>query len=283
MVATTSARRLVINADDLGFTPGVNRGIFECAAAGSVTCASVMVNTPGFDDAMAGKASVKLGLGLHLNLIDGRPLTKAPSLCDAATGDFHPFATFLARATAGAFVKRELVAEVTAQLQRLKSAGVAITHIDSHRHTHVHPMVWPAVVEATRAHGVRFIRIPREPLAHNAARARATLSKVLLGVAMTGGASYAAARRAGLVTADHFRGISSQGAESMTADVRAVVDSLGPGLTELMVHPGYVDDTLRARDGYLEEREAEVRALTSAALREGLRASGVELASFADS
>ncbi len=271
----------MVNADDLGFTAGVNRGIFECAAAGTVTSASVMVNTPGFDDAMAGKGSVQLGLGLHLNLIDGRPLTKAPSLTEASTGGFHPFATFLARATAGVLVKHEVVAEVTAQLQRLRDAGVSITHIDSHRHTHVHPMVWPAVVEAAKAHGVRVIRIPREPIANNAARARATLSKLLLGVAMTGGASYAAAKRAGLATADHFRGISSQGAADVVADVRAVLDNLKPGVTELMVHPGYVDDALRERDGYLAEREAEVAALTSRVLRAAIRESGVTLVSFA--
>jgi predicted glycoside hydrolase/deacetylase ChbG (UPF0249 family) len=267
----------VVNADDLGFTAGVNRGIFECAAAGTVTSASVMVNTPGFDDAMHGRASVALGLGLHLNLIDGRPLTTAPSLTNPDTGDFWPFASFLARATTGALVRAELLAETTAQLKRLKAAGVSVTHIDSHRHTHVHPAVWPAVVEAARAEGIGVIRIPREPLAHNAGRTRATLSKVLLGVAMTGGASYAAAKRAGLRTADHFRGISSQGA----ADVAAVLASLGPGLTELMVHPGHVDDALRARDGYLAEREAEVEALTSDALRDAMRASDVPLTTFA--
>lgn len=281
MAATTSARRLVINADDLGFTRGVNRGIFECAAAGTVTSASVMVNTPGFDDAMQGRASVNLGLGLHLNLIDGRPLTVAPSLTNPETGDFWPFASFLARATTGALVRAELLAEATAQFRRLKAAGVSITHVDSHRHTHVHPAVWPAVVEAAKAEGVRVIRIPREPLANNAGRARATLSKVLLGVAMTGGGSYAAAKRAGLRTADHFRGISSQGATDVAADVHAVLATLGPGLTELMVHPGCVDEALRARDGYLAEREAEVEALTSDAVRTALHAASVNLATFA--
>ncbi len=270
----------MVNADDLGFTAGVNRGIFECAAAGTVTSASVMVNTPGFDDAMQGRGSVSLGLGLHLNLIDGRPLTKAPSLTDATTGEFYPFATFLARATAGALVRAELIAEATAQLKRLKAAGVDITHIDSHRHTHVHPVVWPAVVEAATAHGLRFIRVPREPLANNAGRARATLSKVLLGVAMTGGASHAAAKRAGLATADHFRGISSQATDAFAADVCAVVATLKPGLTELMVHPGYVDDVLRVRDGYLEQREAEVRALTSNAVASALHGLGIDLTSF---
>lgn len=283
MAATTrGARRLVVNADDLGFTPGVNRGIFECAAAGTVTSASVMVNTPGFDDAMAGRGSVRLGLGLHLNLIDGRPLTTAPSLVNPATGDFWPFAQFLARATAGALVAAELETETAAQLARLAKAGVTITHLDAHRHTHVHPRTWPAITRAAQAAGVPFIRIPREPLAMNAGRARPTLTKALLGVAMAGGASYAAARRLGFRTADAFSGISPQGSRSFEADVLAFVRGLRPGLTEFMVHPGYVDDALRARDGYLAEREVEVRALTSPAVREAMRAGGVALGAFGD-
>ena len=285
MAATTDrardgAPRLVVNADDLGFTAGVNRGIFECAAAGTVTSASVMVNTPGFDDAMAGRGSVRLGLGLHLNLIDGRPLSRAPSLVDPATGAFWPFATLLVRATAGLLARADVVAEVGAQLRRLAAAGVIPTHIDSHRHTHVHPAIWPAVVEAARTAGVSVVRIPRESLVTNAARPRATLSKVLLGVAMSGGASHSAARRAGFRTADHFIGISPQGSPSFEADVVAMLASLPRGLTEFMVHPGYVDDTLRARDGYLAEREAEVRALTSPAVRAAMRT--VTLVNFGD-
>ena len=241
-----------------------------------------MVNTPGFDDAMAGRGSVRLGLGLHLNLIDGAPLSKAPSLTDPATGAHWPFAHFLARATARAIQPADVHGEVTAQLQRLKAAGVSPTHIDSHRHTHVHPAIWPAVIEAARAAGVGVIRIPRESLGTHVARARPTLSKLLLGVAMAGGASHAAARRAGFRTADHFTGISPQGSRSFEADVLALLAALGPGLTEFMVHPGYVDEALRARDGYLAEREVEVRALTSDVVRAAVRAGTVRLVSFAD-
>ena len=283
MAATTDrARRLVVNADDLGFTPGVNRGIFECAAAGTVTSASVMVNTPGFDDAMAGRGSVPLGLGLHLNLIDGAPLSKAPSLTDPVTGAHWPFGQFLARATARAIRPADVHAEVTAQLRRLKAAGVTPTHVDSHRHAHVHPAIWPAVIDAARAEGVAVIRIPREPLATNVARARSTLRKLLLGVAMAGGASHAAAARAGFHSADHFTGISPQGSRSFEADVLALLAALGPGLTEFMVHPGYVDEALRARDGYLSEREMEVRVLTSEVVRAAMRSTTVRLVSFAD-
>ena len=275
------AANLVVNADDLGFTPGVNRGIFECAAAGTVTSASVMVNTPGFDDAMDGARHVKLGLGLHLNLIDGEPLTGASSLRDPATGGFWTFKKFLARASTGSVRAADIEAEAGAQLARLRAAtGLVPTHIDSHRHTHVHPVAWPAVLAAARAAGVRVVRVPREPLATNAGRARATLSKVLLGVAMTGGASPRSAAKAGFDCADHFVGISAQGSASFEDDVIGVLAGLKPGVTEFMAHPGYVDDALRTRDGYLLEREAEVRALTGARVREAMRVLDARLVSF---
>ena len=279
-------RRLVINADDLGFTPAVNRGIFECAEAGSITSASVMVNTPGFDDAMKGRVSLNMGLGLHLNLIDGPPLSKAPSLTNPATGEHWSFAQFLARATARIIRPEDVLAEVTAQFRRLKSAGVMPTHVDSHRHTHVHPVVWPAVLAAAAAEGVGMVRVPREPYELNAKRPRATIAKLLLGVAMHGGASRASARLAGLRTADHFAGISLQASATFAADVVAIIESLQPGLTELVVHPGEVDEALRARDSVVEDRIVEVQALTSNRVRQALeaatRSGTVRLVSFAD-
>src|SRR6187397_57581 len=96
-------RNLVINADDLGFAPGVNRGIFEAHAAGTVTSASMMVTTPAFAEAAERVRSdaTQLGVGLHLNLVVGAPLSSAPTLVDPETGHFHPFDAFVRRALAG--------------------------------------------------------------------------------------------------------------------------------------------------------------------------------------
>ena len=95
-------RILVINADDLGFAPGVNRGIFDAHAAGTVTSASMMVTTPAFAEAAerVQRDAKQLGVGLHLNLIVGAPLSNAPSLVDSATGRFHPLDALVRRALA---------------------------------------------------------------------------------------------------------------------------------------------------------------------------------------
>src|ERR1700716_1093397 len=95
-------RLLVINADDLGFAPGVNRGIIEAHDAGTLSSASLMVNTPAFAEGVAlARTRPRPGVGLHLNLVVGRPLTDARSLVDARTGAFHSLAELARRALTG--------------------------------------------------------------------------------------------------------------------------------------------------------------------------------------
>src|SRR6266576_2646393 len=96
-------RLLVINADDLGFAPGVNRGILEAHLAGTLSSASMMVNTPAFHAAaeLVQRDAPRLGVGLHLNLISGKPLALVPSLIDPTTGAFYPLNVLTRRALGG--------------------------------------------------------------------------------------------------------------------------------------------------------------------------------------
>src|SRR5437764_1133299 len=106
-------RQLVINADDLGLAPGVNRGILEAYEAGTLSSASMMVNTGAFDEAveLIAARAPRLGVGLHLNLIAGRPMSTVPTLADPRTGEFYSLADLARRAAAGyvsaADVRRE--------------------------------------------------------------------------------------------------------------------------------------------------------------------------------
>src|SRR5256885_3555489 len=163
--ATPDERRLVVNADDFGFSAGVNRGILEAHAAGVVSSVSVLVNTPGWPDARDRLRAIggTLGVGLHLNLTTGAPLTTAPSLTTPPpTARFHSLAALVARTLTGRLDPAHVAAECAAQLARLREAGVRVTHIDSHRHVHALPGVWASVVAAARAHGVPFVRVPVE-------------------------------------------------------------------------------------------------------------------------
>jgi chitin disaccharide deacetylase len=274
-------RLLVINADDLGFAPGVNRGIIEAHDAGTLSSASMMVNTPAFAEAAALAASrPRLGVGLHLNLVAGRPLTDVPSLADARTGAFHSFGELARRALLGRVRAEDVRRECDAQLRALASAGITATHLDSHRHAHALPGILPAVAASAHDAGLHWVR---RPLDRPDPRRPAASAKML--------ALHAAWRRALidvdrahlplLARAPHFRGVALQGAADVEARLLALLDELPTGTTELMLHPGYDDPTLAAQDPYRQEREREVAALRSPAVRARLERGDVRLVSFA--
>src|SRR5665647_1358607 len=138
--ATPERRRLVINADDFGYSAGVTRGIVEAHAAGSVTSTSMMANGIDWENAVRLARSTRtLDVGVHLNLVQGRPLLRVLSLTDARTGELYPLGALARRALAGRIDAGELEAELRAQIERVRSAGIAVTHLDSHRHAHVLP------------------------------------------------------------------------------------------------------------------------------------------------
>ncbi len=275
---TPDACRLVVNADDYGFSPGVNRGVLEAHAAGVVSSVSVLVDTPGWDGAAAALrgAGPRLGVGLHFNLTAGAPLTAGRTLRDGRTGRFFPLAALAIRAFAGRLDPAEVAAECAAQLERLAAAGVAITHLDGHRHVHVLPGVWGPAVEAARAHGVAVVRRPLEPWDVGPRDGRAALKKAALALAWraaSGGTSP-------LRHADRFVGVSLQGRADFLPRLLAVLDALPAGVTELMVHPGRPDPVLAQWDRYTAPRAAELAALTSEPVRARLRSGRVQVIHF---
>ena len=178
MGLTPSPARLIINADDFGISRGVNIGIMEAVEAGVVTSASMVVNLPGFGDAVERARSRHApSLGLHLNLTAGRPLTAVPSLTRLSTGEFYPLPMLVARASLGLLDSSDIVNECQAQIDRMTEAGFRPTHLDSHRHVHAHPAISPAVFRAASTRGILQVRDPREPLRINARDWHATLLK----------------------------------------------------------------------------------------------------------
>src|SRR3954468_4961227 len=201
-------RLLIINADDLGFAPGVNRGIVEAHDGGTLTSASMMVTTPGFAEAVALAAQrPRLGVGLPLILVAGRPLTDATSLVDARTGTFHPLGELARRALSGRVRADDVRRECDAQLRALAAAGIRPTHLDSHRHAHALPGILPAVAASAHDAGLHWVR---RPLDHPSLREPGASAKMLV--------LHVAWRRALvgvdrshlplLARAPHFRGIA---------------------------------------------------------------------------
>ena len=276
-------RLLVINADDLGFAPGVNRGIVEAHEAGTLSSASMMVNTPAFGEAAAlvRERVPTLGVGLHLNLLAGRPLAVVPTLADPRSGEFYSFGELARRAMIGRVSASDVRRECDAQLAALAAEGISITHLDSHRHTHALPGVLPAVLASARAAGVRVVRRPLdEPTTSDpAASAKMLVLHGAWRVAMRG---VAADDRVLLSRSPNFRGIALQGAPDVERRLLALLDRLPAGATEIMMHPGYDDAVLAEQDPYRHEREREVAALCSAAVRERISRGDLRLVHFGE-
>ena len=264
---------MIINADDYGLSPGVNRGILEAHAAGAVTSASLLANAPGLADAVTRlRVAPTLHVGLHLNLTDGKPIARpddVSSLCNPHTRKFYRLPQLIARALLGRIARDHVVAECAAQLSHLRELGVSVGHLDSHRHVHALPVVWNAVMEVAARTGVSAVRMPEESSPRRSMRLGRALAAVSLRAAWhltTNG--HTNDRR--LSRADRFWGFGLLGALDFQRRLLAILDQLEPGTTELMVHPGYVDRDLVEWDSYTTPRERELAALCSRDVRERL-------------
>lgn len=273
---TLSDRRLIMNADDFGLSRSVTTGILEAAEAGAVTSASMIVNLDDFEETAARARNFgRLPLGLHLNFTMGRPLTRAPSLTSKG-GDFHGLVTLVKRASLGMVDSADVARECAAQLDRITEAGIAVTHMDSHRHIHVHPGLFAPVMEVATSRGVRSVRAPLEPISTNLGDWRATMKKVALSLS---------SRLSGAIRTghgpDHFYGISLQGGRSFASRLFGLIPELPSGTSEIMTHPGRVDHSLRSHDSYNWQREEELVVLLSHQFRELLDRHGIQLTGFA--
>ena len=262
--------RLILSADDFGLTSGVNRAVAELHRAGVLTSATLMARGAATEEAIAiARSMPTLGVGCHVVLVDGEPVLPAqelPMLVDQCTGLFQP--------TSGAFVQRlftgrirsaEIEAETAAQIALLQSRGVALTHIDTHKHVHIFPAVLRPVLRAARAAGIRFVRNPFEPVWSRRAtphapwlrRAEVSLLRLL----------EPAFRRIvaeeGFTTTDGALGVLATGTLD-AATLAALLSNLPVGTWELVTHPGYNDaDLAQAHTRLLASRETERLALSA--------------------
>ena len=288
-------RRLIVNADDFGLTAGVNRGIAEAHARGIVTSSTLMANGRAFEDAVhLAKAIPHLSVGCHVVLIDGEPVLDAkrlPSLTSAHLSGSRfrdGLKSFAARALAGRLDPGEIEAEASAQIRKLQVSGINVSHVDTHKHTHLFPAVLRPLLRAARACGVRAIRNPfgpRKPLKSSELLARPTLwtryaeVRILRTLAFK---FHASVNREDFITPDGTLGIVVTGAldEKLFRAIAAIVPE---GTWEFVCHPGYNDDDLKSANTRLREsRETELRILTMPEGRQLLSQQGIDLISYRD-
>jgi hopanoid biosynthesis associated protein HpnK len=285
-------RRLIVNADDFGLTRGVNRAIVESHRDGIVTSSTLMANGQAFEDAIAqAKSASRLSVGCHVVLVDGSPVLggqQASTLFDqkADGGRFYDgLGAFALRAVSGRVDADEIEAEVTAQIRKLQSAGVSVSHLDTHKHTHILPQVLRALLRAARTCGVPAVRNPFGPVRFSILAKYPSLWKRYSQVTVLnrlGGRFRNSVTNAGMLTTDGTVGVVATGAMDSYL-FRSIVDSLPEGTWELVCHPGYNDAELGSiRTRLRESRAVELRLLTSPKALELLVRSGVQLISYRD-
>lgn len=245
-------RRLIINADDLGLTPGCNEGIIGALAAGLVSDTTLMVNTDYTADAVARLKANGLAAGLHLNLTYGHPLLpgkEAASLVDKS-GSFHrPVNRVVAVCE-----PREAERELTAQVEKFLATGLTLTHLDSHHHAHSYPEILDVAIGLARQLGV--------PLRQ------------------TGPAVKARIVAFGVPTPDAFSD-AFYGPGATLENLQAILRGHRDGVLEIMCHPAADDGLLADVSSYSAERQRELAILTSADMKAFIAAEGIELVGFA--
>ena len=288
-------RRLIINADDFGLTAGVNRGILEAHGHGVVTSATLMATASAFAEAVKlAQSAPRLGIGCHLVLVDGSPVLTAaqiPSLIDGRNGhkDGARFreglGSFALLAIFGRLVPEQIEAEATAQIRKLQSSGVAVSHLDSHKHTHMFPQVLRPLLRAAKACGVRALRNPFAPIRGMLLGERSSSWNRWIKVRALqnlAGEFRRTVREAGMITPDGTFGIVATGALDDRL-FRFMVEKLPEGTWEFVCHPGYNDAALQGvRTRLRESRALELRLLISTATRDLLARSGIQLISYRD-
>jgi hopanoid biosynthesis associated protein HpnK len=233
-------KRLVVTADDFGAAVEVNDAVLEAHAYGILTAASLMVAAPAAADAIArARATPSLRVGLHLVLVEGRPVLPAsqvPDLVDA-NGKFR---TDMARAGAAMFflpaVKRQLAAEIAAQFAAFAATGLPMDHVNAHKHFHLHPTIAALMLSIGRDFGLKAARVPLEPaatLARVEAYSGSTVAALTRPFAQSLRRRFA---RAGIATPDAVFGLAWSGA--MTAPrLKGILEHLPEGLSEIYLHP----------------------------------------------
>jgi len=287
-------KNLIVNADDLGWTGGVNRGILDAFRRGIVTSTSLLANGSAFlEAAKAAKSAPGLGVGVHLNLSDGAPVADHESVTSLLNdkGEFAdgPESLLLKRARRG-LVLDEVEEEWDAQIQKVRDAGIRPTHLDGHKHVHMLPGLFEIALRLAKKHGIEAVRVSLEESSLRAALAFG--EKHRAGIVMKQGVQARAlkllardarqqAARAGIATADYFCGIAQTG-ELTRQGVERLLTSLPEGTTELMCHPGYADEALQKTATRLQaSRQKELDIFTDTRIRNLVASQGIRLIDYA--
>ena len=277
-------KRLIINADDFGLCESVNKGIVDAHTKGVLTSTTIMANMPAAEHAVElAKNLPTLGLGVHLNLTAGKPLCRdnTVKLILDSQGYFalSPGKLALASLITGK-VRTAIETELASQIQWLIDKGIKPTHLDSHKHIHSFPTIFPIVCRLAKRFSIPAIRFTYEPkqvsqlpwpLTDRESRKRASLVRIM--------AKINRLQNSAFFKTDALLGVNHVG-KINTAFMRAVSLYNIASTAEVMTHPGYTYDLDATRTRLVKQREIEIEALCSEKTKRSFNEAGIKLINY---
>jgi predicted glycoside hydrolase/deacetylase ChbG (UPF0249 family) len=278
-------KKVIINADDFGLIRGVNEGIVKAHQEGILTSATLMANMPGFDHAveMAG-ANPELGVGAHLNILRGQPLSPAQKVDSLLSRElrFIPSVANLLRRMA---LKRvsfdEIEREFRAQVEKVKGAGIDPSHIDSEKHIHLIRPLFRIVLKLAKEYKIDKIRFIQEYCI--SARPGQMFKSMFISLSLTSMKKKMV--QEGIRSPDNFYGVCDSG-RITAAKIRRALQKAKEGVTEIMVHPGFITQEMIELEKQIgpyyinKYREKELDALLDEKLPEIIADMGIQLINF---
>jgi chitin disaccharide deacetylase len=264
-------KQIIFTADDFGLCTEVNEAVERAHTHGVLSAASLMVAAPSTADAVArARLLPRLKVGLHLTLVDGKPLLPAddiPTLVNAQGSFSSDLFAAGVRWFFSAAARRDLAKEIDAQFQAFRATGLTLDHVNAHNHMHLHPTVLGMILARARDFGVTAVRLPAEPPQPGLAPWLWLMRRRI--------------RHAGLASNDVLVGLRHSG-HMTEARVLAALDRLQDGINEFYFHPATATTPAleTAAPGY--NRMGELQALTSRPVAQRLEALGLIPVGFGD-
>jgi predicted glycoside hydrolase/deacetylase ChbG (UPF0249 family) len=270
-------RRLIVSGDDLGLHEAINRGVLEAHREGIVTSASIVACGRAFDHACGlVREGCTLDLGIHLTLVEEKPLLGPEVLKTLAPEGVFPknYLQLFSLLVKGRIDLREVEMELDAQIRRVLKAGLTISHLDSHQHTHFFPQIRPILFRLAERHQIRGIRA--------GARVVPSPTKFSVLLAPLAKRVQRAARGLKLKTPDSLW-LPSPSGRVTAVQLMAGIKNLPPGVTEVAVHPGMDQIALDgAYSGWRFQWEQELAAVKATGVRDMLAHHKVELTRYSE-
>ena len=276
-------KHLVITADDFGAARQVNDAVEVAHRDGILKATSLMVAAPAAADAVTrAKKLPSLRVGLHIVLVDGRPMLPPATIPDLVDKTGH-FRCDMARAGVDMFfrpkVRAQLEHEIAAQFDAFRATGLRLDHANTHKHFHLHPTIAGLILKIGKAHGLRAMRVPLEPRAVLAAAEPGAQVPPAYVTGPWARLSRLRLREAGLLTPDAVFGLNWSGAMT-PARLRGLIANLPEGLSEIYLHPATAGGFEGSAAGY--RYAEELAALTDAGVAEAARDPHIRLGGFVD-